>query len=727
MRNIIRTATVVLGIISDALSQNTTSPCGQITERVVEFYSNQSNPPGKYFYPPVDLLGGLDEISNEISSGGLSSQYALDLALHNLVASAHEGHLGLGLCTRTPIGYQRGRETIISFVSVSEDGTDAPSIYMVGDIATGASSSVSSVDLIDGQNVTQYLEHFSIDYPADPDAAWNSVFWSFGRGQVSGGFHGSFTLPNIYKSINDVTNITYSNESTISYENYAITTAALWSSNVVDGESFTQIYCINPAQLDLQSQSSATDPSVPASPKTTPNRTVATGAIVPTLLGYPYYPVAKDVNNQVAGYFLNETEYQDTAVLYISSFLNSTAPPLEAPDTFVDAVMDFISACTTANKTKLIIDVSGNPGGNPILPYDLFNRLFPNIQPEGRSRLRVNPAAEIYGETWGNVPEELLTINSTDSALFAQLKTTALFSPFNYRSALDAELQNFTGWTSGEIPYFPPVEDKGDNFTAIGRLPLNNTLFDETLGGFVPYGYANGAEMPQPFEAQNIVLLTDGICASACSILANFLTNQANVKTIAVGGRPQKAPMQAVGGTKGSQAYPYQSLILGSAYIDYAEVRPYIPEPAANTYRDILPGFRPLPLGSINDLQSYSINLRDSIPANDEAGVPRQFIFEPADCKIFYTARTVRDPVALWEHVYDVAWKGKPCAWGGMGEVGSSDGSGAGGPAAGGNATEGGEDTSAAGRSAYVMMMLCLGMFFWVGLVGGVGKVDGTP
>jgi hypothetical protein len=84
----------------------------------------------------------------------------------------------------------------------------------------------------------------------------------------------------------------------------------------------------------------------------------------------------------------------------------------------------------------------------------------------------------------------------------------------NYRSALNAELQNFTCWTAGEIPYFPLVENKGDNFTAIGRLPLNNTLFDETLGGFVPYGYANYPEMPQPFEAHNIVLLTDGICAS---------------------------------------------------------------------------------------------------------------------------------------------------------------------------------------------------------------------
>jgi hypothetical protein len=168
--------------------------------------------------------------------------------------------------------------------------------------------------------------------------------------------------------------------------------------------------------------------------------------------------------------------------------------------------------------------------------------------------------------------------------------------------------------------------------------------------------------------------------------------------------------MQTVGGTKGSQAYPYESQVLASAYIDYAEVRPYIPKTAAETYKDILPGFRPLPLGSINDLQSYSVNLRDSFPVDDDAGVPRQFIFEPADCKIFYTPRTVQDPVALWEYVYDVA-NGKLCAWGGMDEMVSDNGSGGAVPDVSGNATGGTVNTSDAGKTVYVMMVLCLGLF----------------
>lgn len=58
--------------------------------------------------------------------------------------------------------------------------------------------------------------------------------------------------------------------------------------------------------------------------------------------------------------------------------------------------------------------------------------------------------------------------------------------------------------------------------------------------------------------------------------------------------------------------------------------------------------------------------MRDNIPQGDDAQTPLQFVFEPANCRIFYSFLTASHPHMLWEHVADVTWKGKQCAWGGM-------------------------------------------------------------
>jgi len=74
------------------------------------------------------------------------------------------------------------------------------------------------------------------------------------------------------------------------------------------------------------------------------------------------------------------------------------------------------------------------------------------------------------------------------------------------------------------------------------------------------------------------------------------------------------------------------------------------------------------------------VNLRDSIPQGDDQRIPLQFIFEPANCRIFYTPETVLSPLALWEQVHDIAWMGGKCAWGGMDTQVSNNGSGVGVP-----------------------------------------------
>ena len=56
---------------------------------------------------------------------------------------------------------------------------------------------------------------------------------------------------------------------------------------------------------------------------------------------------------------------------------------------------------------------------------------------------------------------------------------------------------------------------------------------------------------PGTLDPEDIIILTDGVCASACPIFTGWMQRLGDIRTVAIGGRPLAAPMQAMGGTKG--------------------------------------------------------------------------------------------------------------------------------------------------------------------------------
>ena len=52
----------------------------------------------------------------------------------------------------------------------------------------------------------------------------------------------------------------------------------------------------------------------------------------------------------------------------------------------------------------------------------------------------------------------------------------------------------------------------------------------------------------------------DGYCASTCTIFSEFMRQQGDIKTIALGGRPTEGIIQAVGGTKGTNNYDWDTI-----------------------------------------------------------------------------------------------------------------------------------------------------------------------
>ncbi len=132
----------------------------------------------------------------------------------------------------------------------------------------------------------------------------------------------------------------------------------------------------------------------------------------------------------------------------------------------------------------------------------------------------------------------------------------AWVSIFNYKVPLTTTNKPFGSW---EEYYGPAVRGEYNSTTPEIRNMTNIfSDLDVGLNSLDITGYGNRAsKLPRtaPFEAQNIVVLTDGSCGSTCSIFSELLKSQGRVRSIAIGGRSKLGPMQGVGGTKGAQVY----------------------------------------------------------------------------------------------------------------------------------------------------------------------------
>lgn len=204
--------------------------------------------------------------------------------------------------------------------------------------------------------------------------------------------------------------------------------------------------------------------------------------------------------------------------------------------------------------------------------------------------------------------------------------------------------QNFTSWPE----FFGPHPDNGDLFTTQQRNNLSSIIFDENAtgdddepNGIIVFGFANRTSAsPQPYAAEQIVLLTDAFCSSACATFVELMHHQGGVRTVVAGGRPELGPMQAVGGTRGAQSYTSVDI---DEDIDVAEI-------LNTSVADVLPD------RSVGNYISFAeFNIKDAIRSGEN--FPLQFAYEAATCRIFYTQHTVYNFLNLWNYVVDAVWR----------------------------------------------------------------------
>ena len=235
-----------------------------------------------------------------------------------------------------------------------------------------------------------------------------------------------------------------------------------------------------------------------------------------------------------------------------------------------------------------------------------------------------------------------------------------LGTPLIGQADLNSDGRSFSSWAEK----FGPHEYHGDNFTSLLHWNMSARIGNR----FEPIISINQTNVfpERPFAAEDIVLFTDGYCASACHTFLDLVKQHVKeVKTIAVGGRASKpgyaiGPMQAVGGVRGANVYTYELIY------SLATSAPYLlPNNSSPEQRAALDGlaakYSRIPM---NRGVGAAINVRDSIRIGDEGQTPLQFVYQPSDCRIFYQAYHTFDMSTLWRSVYDVAWEGGRCAYG---------------------------------------------------------------
>lgn len=167
-----------------------------------------------------------------------------------------------------------------------------------------------------------------------------------------------------------------------------------------------------------------------------------------------------------------------------------------------------------SNKTRLILDLRGNGGGNAILGYDSFKQLFPqtNQVPFGGTRYRAHQALDIIGKTTSDFIEGRTYVQSNVTAFNTSLQGLSmndifLFTTgFNFEHQLDENNKELRNWEQ----MFGPEKANNDNYT----ITLRYNFTDEasyTYPGFSVIGFlanANETSTPQPFEAENIVMVS---------------------------------------------------------------------------------------------------------------------------------------------------------------------------------------------------------------------------
>jgi hypothetical protein len=428
------------------------------------------NPGDEWEYGSLDIIGELDRIKNSL--GSFKSEYEVQLAIANITVRTGNFHFNYAPDILQVFQFQRP----INVASVSSDGKQLPKLYVHDDIAPLASGSrrVSAIEQINDQDAYEYLKSTWFSQYIDSDGRMNNMFSKGDTDQ-----QGAFAVQDRYDG--NSTTIKWTNGSTATIRNIA--TSDLSFTGVSDGKSFFSKFCTGLTGASTSSADTREEkdpglvsprrlgriPTIPLNDYHTRNKRQT---INPST--YPK-PITVGTSGVVAGYFLTGQGYEDVAVLKIISFSNpSQSGETSFNNEFQNTVKTFLSECEKEKKTKLIIDLRENGGGNTNLLLDAFMQLFPSLDPFSGQRYRASDAWLKIGEAVNEIRGSADLSRKYRSVMGESMENTNVYRYWAYWHFRKADGTNFADWDE----FNGPLLLNSDNLTTTMRynVSLNSTF-----------------------------------------------------------------------------------------------------------------------------------------------------------------------------------------------------------------------------------------------------------
>ncbi|KAH6638299.1 hypothetical protein C7974DRAFT_158490 [Boeremia exigua] len=591
------------------------------------------NPPEGYQQPAVDFETELGKIQQRVDAGAYRNQYDFEADVQLLTYALKDGHVILNAGILSAFSFGSPYE----ITSASIDGKQAPKIYITDDLLPEKASqpwTPSPIVTINGTEVNEFISTYaalnSWGY-VEPHAEWNDLM-SHPTLDILGGlttFSGAGTF---YPG----DNLTFTYENGTSKDTIWVAIynePANATGPLTTGGDFYNYFVLGllPASFEPVASPLESSGTVQAAPG---NWSEASFGAFPEDPDIVQYDLGVYYTGLVSGYFYKDIS---TGVLSLPSF--DGVP--ETLGNWTDTVSYFVRNISTAGVDRVVIDLQRNSGGTPLLAFTTFKEFFPDLFPFAGSRRRSFDVANVMGsattEWWSSLSEA----NETEE----YIKYDNAANEWVITDRLNAVTgSNFSSWSE----YQGPIRAQDDEFSLVEQYDLANPTFDTAaFDEWIPTWYlpenSIGPFLPRPVQADRIVLLTDGLCASACALFVEMMT-QAGAKTVVAGGRPTKGPMQAASGTRGARSYDTWTLDNDMIYARSLD------ESVATNVNATVPEIR----DSAMFVKYGGFNLRDQIRKEDTT--PLQFKYEAADCRIYYTVDNIYNMTRLWHDVSAAAF-----------------------------------------------------------------------
>lgn len=437
--------------------------------------------------------------------------------------------------------------------------------------------------------------------------------------------------------------LTFANGSVTTIERIAVPAERFFSYQ--NGTELFNIYCLPQDSSSSSLRATAADAEQASDIPGLPNTTWSTDG------------------GSVSGYFSNAPHLQDTGIIFLPTFASN-------PQDVAGVVTTFLQNATAAGKKKILIDVTANPGGYMTTGIDVFRIFFPDAFPYTATRFRAHETAKYLTMAYSRS-------NTTDSSnIFAYRQMVTpdqksgfgtwedLYGPHEILDSASSSLLANFNFTTTSTKSFP--------INGFGPVPLNPrqapfSAEDIAIVRVSPLFPLNMIYLlPQTKQSlTNDKQITDGDCVSTCAFFVKLM-KRVGVRTIVFGGRPKKAPMQSVGGVKGGQSLQINYI---NGYIQQAEQliarsmnssSPLLTPDQWRAFNASSPSLAPsLAWGG-------SVNLRNEYDPDDNQ-TPLQFVYEAAECRLFYTVENYLELESTWGAAAKAMFGDGECVEGSMG------------------------------------------------------------